>query len=155
MEGNSDNNHILKLRVEDEDDLSVVSSLLQDALVAVEDMALLPASDANLHQQFVLITSRFCWEKSCQDTQSSLAAARTHTALIIDRVKSVQYKGIDRDDKNLILSLLAIAKDQENFVSIYFAGEGVLRIEIDHLSCVLHDMAEPWPTKFVPHHKIG
>ncbi|TAH36521.1 MAG: DUF2948 family protein [Alphaproteobacteria bacterium] len=154
MTETTNNDTILKLRVEDVEDLSVVAMLLQDALVPVVDMAFLPSPSTNTHQ-FALIASRFCWEKSCQNIDKTHSAARRHTAFVIGNVKSVQYKGIDREDKNLILSLLTIFADNEKNISLFFAGDGVVKIEIDCLSCVLQDMAEPWPTKFVPSHKIA
>ena len=47
----------LKLRAEDEEDLAVVSTILQDALVPVAEMAYLPEE-----KRFVLVANRFKWE---------------------------------------------------------------------------------------------
>ncbi len=47
----------LKLRGEDEDDLAVISAVLQDALVAVGEMAYFPEE-----ARFVLVANRFRWE---------------------------------------------------------------------------------------------
>src|SRR5207244_12488326 len=44
----------LKLRAEDEEDLAVVSAILQDALVPIGEMAYLPEE-----QRFVLVANRF------------------------------------------------------------------------------------------------
>jgi len=51
----------LKLIALDEEDLAVVSSLLQDAVVRVADMTYLPA-----HKRFAAIVNRFVWEKAAK-----------------------------------------------------------------------------------------
>ena len=47
----------LKLRAEDADDLAVISACLQDALVAVRDLAFVPQD-----RTFLMAANRFRWE---------------------------------------------------------------------------------------------
>lgn len=143
----------LKLRAEDAEDLAVIASLLQDAVVPVVDIALL--SQENGHQQFVLIACRFCWEKSYgEPVPTENCSERVHTVLTFNGVQRVQYRHIDRDNKDSILNLLTIKHDP-GVVTLFFAGDATVRIECDQIACVLQDMCAPWPTKFVPQHQVA
>ncbi len=146
-------NKLLKLRIEDAEDVIAIAPLLQDALVPIVDVALIDFSPQGIGQQFILIASRFCWEKSCTANQEK-TSERVHTALVFGNVKSVQYKNIDRENKDLVLSLLTVGLNQ-NVVSLFFAKDAVIKIEVQELDCVLQDMADPWPTRFVPDHEIA
>ena len=53
----------LKLRCEDEEDVVVLSSLLQDALVPMAELAWLPAEKC-----FVFVASRFIWSECIEVT---------------------------------------------------------------------------------------
>ena len=48
-----------KLRAEDADDLAVISACLQDALVAVRDLAFVPPDHT-----FLMVANRFRWERA-------------------------------------------------------------------------------------------
>ena len=49
---------LLKLRAHDAEDLAVVSSLLQDAIVPAKEMTFLAAE-----RRFVMVANRFMWER--------------------------------------------------------------------------------------------
>src|ERR1051325_4571288 len=53
----------LRLRAEDAEDLAVISACLQDALVAVRDLAYDPGA-----AMFVLVANRFRWEACRSDS---------------------------------------------------------------------------------------
>ena len=144
----------LRLRAEDQEDLSVIASLLQDSLVPVVDMALLPDEGEGAGLCFAMILTRFCWENSSVAKQASVSA-RVHSLFTIYNVRTVQYTGIERSNPNLILSLLTVRLEKDNILTIYFAGGSVIRAEVDSISCVLKDITEPWPTKFHPEHQTG
>ena len=133
----------LRLRARGLDDLSVISALVQDALVPIGDIGYI-APD----RSFVLALNRFRWEKKA----SSDAGERVHAGLRFDTVNRVRLRGIDRRDRGRFLSLLAIAYD-DGVVTLNFAGGGVIRLEVDALHCALEDLAEPWPTLWTPHHE--
>jgi hypothetical protein len=69
----------LKLRAEDRDDLAVISACLQDALVAVGDIAYVPEE-----RSFVFVANRFRWEG--HPMQSQIAWGR----------RAAQPRGISR-----------------------------------------------------------
>lgn len=132
----------LRLRARGLDDLSVLSALVQDALVPVGDIAFIESGHS-----FVLALNRFRWEKKA----SADARERVHSGLRFDSVSRVRFRGINRHDRGQFLSLLAIAYD-DSVVTLHFAGGGVIRLEVDALNCALEDLAEPWPTLWTPRH---
>jgi hypothetical protein len=140
----------LKLRAEDEEDLKVISSSLQDALVAVADMTLLADQ-----RRFALVLNRFCWERPA-DAEGSFQ--RSHCILAIDGVASVGMQGIDRHQSERVLNLLAIEtapKAQGGFfVVLVFAGQAAIRLEVDRVLCHLEDVGEPCPTRWKPAHSV-
>src|SRR5258708_37191289 len=79
----------LKLRAEDEEDLAIVSTFLQDALVRVAEMVFLPDE-----QRFVLVANRFMWERPPLDRKGR--SARTLTGIAFDGVTAVQVRGFER-----------------------------------------------------------
>ncbi len=135
----------LRLYAETLDDLSVISALVQDALVPLGDMAYLPEETS-----FVMALNRFRWEAG----EVAGMRQRVHAGLRFDRVNRVRYRGIDRRQRGSPLSLLAIAYDR-GVSTLHFAGEGVIRLEVDELRCGLEDFGEPWPTRLTPRHAPG
>lgn len=135
----------LRLFAKDPDDLSVISALLQDALVPLGDMAYLPEE-----KSFIMALNRFRWEAG----DGARTRERVHSGLRFDRVGRVRYRGLDRRRRGAILSLLAIAYDQ-GVSTLHFSGSGIIRLEADELRCGLEDFGEPWPTPTAPHHDPG
>src|SRR5215831_14997277 len=93
----------LKLRAEDADDLAVLSACLQDAVVAVRDLAYLPEEES-----FVLVASRFRWERRQRAAPGKGGFERVLCAVTFQTVGAVSYRGFRRSDDDRILSLLAI-----------------------------------------------
>ncbi len=91
----------LQLLARDEEDLAVLSMVLQDALVAVAEMAYLPDE-----QRFVLVANRFRWEPPVDGPRKNFE--RRHTGLSIDGVTDVKRRGFSLAEPDRILVLLAI-----------------------------------------------
>jgi hypothetical protein len=140
----------LKLRAEDAEDLQIVSSSLQDALVAVGDMTLL--SD---QRRFALVANRFRWEHAPTADGSYI---RSHCILAIDGVSGAVMQGIDRHRAERVLSLLAIETQPRetggSYVLLVFADQAAIRLEVDRVLCHLEDVGEPWPTRWKPVHSL-
>lgn len=132
----------LKLLARDVQDLTVISSVLQDAIVPIFDMAYLERDRA-----FVMAVNRFRWEEGGAET----AGERVHAGIRFDTVKRVQFRNLDRDARDRFASLLSIAYDA-GIVVLHFSGGGAVRLEVDDLHCVLGDVDEPWPTIWRPDH---
>jgi hypothetical protein len=94
----------IKLRARDVDDMQVLSSCLQDALVSVGDIAYLKAE-----KRFVLVANRFMWENGPQDPPAPESPEdpadarfedqdagplyeRSYCGLCFDRVKQVTWR---------------------------------------------------------------
>jgi Protein of unknown function (DUF2948) len=138
----------LKLRATDAEDLAVVSAVLQDAVIPVQEMAYLPEEG-----RFVLVANRFRWEDSERDPVEGRIYERVHCGLVIDHVTSVRSRGIDRRRGDEILSLLSVT-ETDGAIELTFAAGAAIRVEVERVLCHLEDVAEPYPTQWRPHHVL-
>lgn len=156
----------LKLRAHDPADMDVIAAVLQDALVPVSDMAYLGGE-----KRFVLIANRFCWhgdpaedprpaapepepedeDVSFEDAEGVPPFARVNAALCFDKVERVRYRGLKPGTNDEILSLLTITA-QPGAITLLFAGEAAVRLEVQAIRCHLEDVGRPWPTRWRPQH---
>lgn len=145
----------LKLRCEDEEDVVVLSSLLQDALVPMAELAWLPAEKC-----FVFVASRFIWSE-CLDVTLPVDEAgiecysRQNFGVTLDGVSAVKSRGIDIADKSRILELLAVTAEAKNgaaVIELVFAGGAGIRIDCERIALHGQDVGDPWPTMRRPHH---
>ena len=138
----------LKLVALDAEDLKVISSCCQDALMRVGDLEYL-RSDA----RFVLAMNRFVWEA---EGDKGAGHERTRSVLHFERVRNVKVSGINRAEKDIILSLLAVmfepAEEPGGIVELVFAGDGAIRLEVECVEAQLADMPARWSAKSVPTH---
>ncbi|HXF55369.1 MAG TPA: DUF2948 family protein [Hyphomicrobiaceae bacterium] len=141
----------LKLIALDAEDLAVVSAHLQDAVVAVNDMAYLPRA-----KRFALIASRFDWcgaQAAGSDTRTHM---RCRTALRFERVLGAKLQGIDRDRAKQALCLLALqfepGEAPGGFITLIFAGQAAIRLEVECIEAELKDLGETWPVSCLPCH---
>lgn len=133
----------LKLKAEDAEDLAILSAALQDAAVPVNDMRYFPEE-----RRFMMAVSRYRWESDRGDA----AGERITTAVIFDHVGRVRRRGVEQEDGDRILALLAMEMG-DGVVDLLFSGNAAIRLEIEKLSCRLDDFGQPWPTIFRPAHK--
>ena len=134
----------LKLRAEDAEDLAVISSCIQDALVPLSDMRYEREA-----QRFVLAVNRFRWEAGEGNTFERIACG-----LIFEGVAKVTLKDIAQARRDQPLELLAaVAEEGGRAIRLVFAGGGTIRLEVDAIRCRLEDFGEPWPTQWRPRHR--
>jgi len=136
----------LKLRAEDEDDLAVISAVLQDALVGVGEMVYFPEE-----ARFVLVANRFRWEPPPAGARQNLE--RQLAGLRFDGVKSVRRRGFHPRESERLMVLLAI-RSEPGLLYLDFAGGGSIRLEVEQILCHLDDLGEPWPTRWRPRHPV-
>jgi len=138
----------LKLKAQTADDLMVISACLQDAVVTLGDMAYLPRE-----RRFALMASRFLWEKPGADGDN---CRRIRTGIHFEDVLEVTTLNISQDDKALALDLLAVdvipAEETRATILLIFAGGGLIRLEVECITCLLTDMGDPWSTRCRPRH---
>jgi hypothetical protein len=141
----------LKLVALDEQDLSVVSAHVQDAVMKVGDLDWRPAE-----RRFIAAVNRFVWE----NRQGFLRRnnERRRAALHFEAVRSVSSTGIDRDRTDEVLSLLAIGftpgvEAPAGTLELVFSGGGAIRLEVDYIEARLADLGAAWDTASRPQHK--
>ena len=138
----------LKLIALDKDDLEIVSTHLQDALLSVADIVWLPSD-----KRLVLALSRFDWEAAIG---GSPQFRRRRTALRFERVNALKALRIKPTDKDVVLNLLAIEFSENDppggCVTLTFSGGGMLRLEVECLEAELSDLGPTWTTTLQPEH---
>jgi len=139
----------LKLLALDEEDLAVVSSHLQDAVVRVGDMAYLPSQ-----KRFAAVLNRFDWEQAAGGKPEDYQ--RRRTALRFDRVLSAKHKDLRPNAPDRVLSLLAIRFEATDApsgrVTLDFSGDVTVQLEVECLEVELRDLGPAWPTRHKPEH---
>ena len=143
----------LNLGAEDEADLQVISTLAQDAIFPVTEM-----SWRSSERRFALLVNRFRWEDRETAEARSRDYERVQSLLVVDNVLGVSSQGVDRKDRDLILSLLSVsfeaAEDGAGHVLLTLAGDGALRLSVEALEVSLRDVTRPYraPSRHVPNH---
>jgi Protein of unknown function (DUF2948) len=139
----------LRLRAEDADDLAVLSATLQDAVVAVRDIAFL--SD---ERRFVFVASRFRWEHGLREERGEAGFERILCAITFDEVAAVSYRGFRRSEEDRILSLLSIRCGPDaGGIHLDFSGGAAIRLEVARIAARSRDLGDPWPTPWRPRHE--
>lgn len=140
---------LLALHADDLEGLSILSSMVQDAILPIGDITFLRDEG-----RFILALNRFQWEAA----GATAPYYRVHSGLRFDHVHSVQFRKIDRIAKKQILSLLAVAwaegdDGEPDQVVLQFSDGAAVRLKVGQLSCSLKDLGEPWPTQWKPGHE--
>lgn len=136
----------LKLLARDEEDLAVISAVLQDALIPVSEMAYLPEE-----RRFALVANRFRWEAPAGRPRDN--RERRLTGLSIGGVSAVRRRGFRLGDPDRILALLAVRR-VAGAIQLDFAGGASIQLETGEILCHLDDLSEPWPTRWQPRHPV-
>ncbi len=143
----------LNLGAEDTDDLQVISTLTQDAVFPITEMTWRPSE-----RRFGLLLNRFRWEDRDAAAMRDRPFERVQSVLVFDSVLSVASQGIDRSDKDMVMSLLSVdfepADDGAGQVMLTLAGDGAIRLTVEALDATLKDVTRPYqaPSGQAPHH---
>lgn len=143
----------LNLTAADAEDLQVISTLVQDAILPVTEMKYQSAA-----RRFALLINRFRWEDKTAAERLGRAYERVQAVLAIDDVQAVRTQGFDRNDSDLVLSVLSIAfepgDDGEGQVVLTLAGDGAIALDVECLNISLRDVTRPYiaPSRKAPEH---
>ena len=143
----------LNLGAQDTEDLQVLSSLTQDAVLTVDDLKWNRAE-----RQVVTLLKRFRWEDVELAKQQGRDPERVQSLLVIQNATGLASQGIDRKQLDIVLSLMSLeflgAEDGVGDLILTFSGDGALKVQIDGLDVVLRDVTRPYvaPSKQVPNH---
>ena len=141
---------LLKLVALDKDDVDVISTHLQDAVVKISDIIWLPGE-----KRLVIGLNRFDWEAcGCEDP----CYKRRRTALRFERVNAFRCRNVDPAVKDAVLNLLAVEYDETDApagaVTLIFSGGAALRLEVECLECELADLGPTWDARARPIHQV-
>lgn len=142
----------LRLVATDAEDLAVVSSLVQDAVLPVTEMRWQPGL-----RRFALLLNRFRWEDQAGVTGRH-APERVQALLVIQDVRHAATTGFDRREKDLVLSLLSMdfapGEDGTGRLTLWLAGDGAVALDVECINVALRDVTRPYraPSGAVPRH---
>lgn len=137
----------LRLRALDAEDITVISALVQDAIVTVGDVAWMRP-----HRRFAALINRFRWEGPTRTPE------RARSLLVFEGVTAVRAQGVDPGNKDMVLSVLSLAwepgSDAAGRILVTLAGDGVIAVEVEALEVLLQDVTRPYlaPSRRVPSH---
>lgn len=143
----------LNLGAQDTEDLQVISSLTQDAVLTVDDLKWNRAE-----RQVVTLLKRFRWEDVELAKRQGRDPERVQSLLVIQNATGLASQGIDRKQLDIVLSLMSLefsgAEDGVGDLILTFSGDGALKVQIDGLDVALRDVTRPYvaPSKQVPNH---
>lgn len=143
----------LRLKALDTHDLTVLSSLTQDAVF--------PASEMKWDRKarrFALLLNRFRWEDDANIKGARRQVERVQAVLSIEDVIAVQTIGVQGGDVDTVLSLLSITfeagSDGMGRVILTLAGDGAIGVDVEAVEVLLRDVTRPYisPSRKVPNH---
>ena len=143
----------LNLGAQDAEDLQVISSLTQDAVLTVDDLKW-----SRAERQLVFLLKRFRWEDVELAKQQGRDPERVQSLLVIQNATGLASQGIDRKQADIILSLMSLefsgAVDGVGDLILTFSRDGALKVQVDGLDVALRDVTRPYvaPSKQVPNH---
>ena len=143
----------LNLGALDVEDLQVISSLVQDAVLPVTEIRW-QASKRRLG----LLLNRIRWEDVEAAKKRGRPVERVQSLLVIDNVLGVASQGVDRSDKDLILQVLALSfapgEEADGAVVLTLAGDGAMQAKVEALEVSLRDVTRPYvaPSRKLPDH---
>lgn len=144
----------LRLTAADAEGVTVLSALLQDAVFPITEM-----SYAAKRRRFALLLNRFRWEDRDAAELAQRRYERVQSLLVFQDVLSVKSQGIDRNEADTVLSLLAVTftpgPDGTGRIDLILAGDGSIALEVEVLDVTLRDVSRPYlaPSGHVPRHE--
>ena len=143
----------LNLGAFDADDLQVISSLVQDAVLPVTEIRWQPKQ-----RRLGLLINRVRWEDAEAAKAQGRPVERVQSLLTVEQVSAVSSQGVDRSDKDMILSILSLRFDEQDAPSgdivLTLAGDGAIRAQVEAPELSLRDVTRPYvaPSGKTPSH---
>jgi hypothetical protein len=140
----------LKLIALDAEDLTILSTHLQDAATTVGDLAWQPRE-----RRFVALLNRFDWSDA---VRAGGQPVRRQAALRIERVTAAQVQKIDPRSPKDVLALLAVrfepGVDPSGALTLVFADGRAVRLTVECIEVQLEDLGPVWAARGVPKHEV-
>jgi Protein of unknown function (DUF2948) len=128
----------LRLMAQSADDVPVLSALLQDAVFPIGEMRW-----DRKRRRFALMVNRFRWEDRDAAEAARRGYERVQSVLVVEGVLSVQTQGIDRGDKDTVLSVLALDY-ADGRLTLTLAGDGAIALRVEDVDVSLQDVTRPY-----------
>ena len=133
----------INLTAEKKEDLLIMATLSQDALIKITNMKW-----AKKKKRFLILMTRFCWELEDLAISDEKHYQRINSIMSFETVLAVRSKGIDQTKTSIILSLLTIkyhnSKNQIKEIELIFSGGGNLILSVECIDIMLKDVSEPF-----------
>ncbi|MGB3627204.1 MAG: DUF2948 family protein [Henriciella sp.] len=142
----------LRIFAEDADDLTVISASVQDAVTKAENLRY-----ESRQRRFAIELNRFRWEEVAGKKKRE-PKTRIRSLLAIDGVLSVKARGVSKADPDMVFSLLSITFTPAEelpggMITLLFAGDGELALEVEAIDVSLLDSDYEWTTRHTPSHE--
>lgn len=143
----------LRLKALDAEDLTVLSSLCQDAVFPASEMTW-----DRKARRFGVLLNRFRWEDASNAAIGNRAVERVQSVLAIEDVVTVKTQGVQPGDADTVHALLSIefeaAKDGAGRLILILSGDGAIAVEVEALEVLLRDVTRPYiaPSRQAPKH---
>lgn len=139
----------LRLIAADMADLEVISSAVQDAVLKAENLKY-----DRKRRRFTIELNRFQWEDSASKRGPQ---GRVRAILAFDGVLGVKTRAVSKVDPDMVFSVLSLTfapadEPPGGKVSILFAGDGELALDVETIDATLLDSAYEWTTRHRPDH---
>lgn len=142
---------LLKLAALDEEDLSIISAHVQDAVMKTGEL-----SYQKREKRFAMVMRRFAWEKEKPGLFRRKQHERRLSAINFDRVLAVRSTGIDMTKPEEVLSLLALrfmpGEAPSGTIELAFSGGGTIHLDVECIEARLSDLGGAWETPVRPRH---
>lgn len=133
----------LRLKAEEGEDLSVISTLVQDAVCPGTEMKWRKSA-----RQFVMLLNRFRWEDRETAERIGRAAERVQSLLVVEDVLHVSTQGVQPGDGDMVMSLLSLSfepgEDGTGALLLTFAGDGAVKLDVEAINVSLQDVTRPY-----------
>ena len=137
----------LRLHALDDEDLALVSAILQDALIRVGDLAYLPGQ-----RRFALVGARFDWAAEAEGRLE-----RCRAGLHFEGVQRARLLRVPQDKPETVLVLLAVTFEPgpdtpSGVVRLVFAGGAAIQLDVECVEAQMRDIGPRWSVKSRPSH---
>ncbi len=143
----------LRLWANDAEGIRDLSALLQDAVFPITEMRWMPGE-----RRFALLVNRFRWEDADNAERAGRGYERVQSLLSVENAQAVRTQGVDRQDRDQILSLLSLDWQAGDAPSgqlvLTLAGDGAIAVTVEAAEVVLRDVSRPYvaPSGARPRH---
>ena len=133
----------LRLMAMGPEDLPVLAALVQDAVFPITEMTY-----ARPRRRFAILLNRFRWEDREAADREKRPYERVQALLTVENVTAVRTQGIDRAQKDMVLSLLDVSyqgpAEGPGRLTLTLAGDGAIELDVEAPEAALRDTTRPY-----------